>query len=74
MQSNLCFHLVHIGCNGYGKITVTKSHTRNMEEMYEGQPLSDTPCPQKLDITMRQVYMLAYYMTILTFTACEPWN
>ena len=35
MQSNLCFHLVHIRCNGYGEITVTKSHIRNMEEMYE---------------------------------------
>jgi len=40
---------------------------RNMVEMYEGQPLSDTPCPQKLAITMRQVFMLAFYMTIHTF-------
>jgi len=47
---------------------------RNMEDMYEGQPLPDTPCPQKLAITMRQVFMLAYYMTIHTFTAWEPWT
>jgi hypothetical protein len=40
---------------------------RNMEEMYEGQPLSDTPCPQKLAITVRRVFMLALYMTINTF-------
>jgi hypothetical protein len=39
---------------------------REMEEMYEGQPLTDTPCSQKLAITMRQIFMLAYYMTIQT--------
>ena len=74
MQSNLCFHLVNIRCNGFEEITITKSHMRNMEDMYEGQPLPDTPCPQKLAITMRQVFMLAYYMTIHTFTAWEPWT
>jgi hypothetical protein len=57
MQTNFCFHLVHIRCNGYNDTTATNNRVRKMDPMYEGQPLPETPCSQKLAVIMRQVFL-----------------